>query len=274
MSSEGGRKGGVGSKVAAGFTKTAKTITRPVEKAVEKTVGGILHRGGESKTASGSFPHGGDSDADGAKVNPPSILKRMENVVTSAAEAVTAPVINVLHLKKSKTAPDEENKDAPTVPPDSILKTMKMIANKRVQGVSVQDFYETVFSEGNNTEKDPFYGPWLTGAGKEDVQVGDWVTDGEFVGSWCGETYTQKRTVTFVFNKNIPLWGPTVAAVTHTHHCRVSEDKCVLQMTIAMANIPYSDCFQVEIRWVVTAMGEKELVVQIGLFVNFVKSCM
>jgi hypothetical protein len=43
-------------------------------------------------------------------------------------------------------------------------------------------------------------------------------------------------------------------------------------MQIEMQGIPFADCFNVQIRWVATRMGtEKDLKIQVGLFVNFVK---
>lgn len=66
-----------------------------------------------------------------------------------------------------------------------------------------------------------------------------------------------------------------VAQVKQTHYCRVEgNDKCVVAMTIDMDGVPFSDCFVVEIRWVATRSGKNDLNVQVGLFVNFIKSTM
>ena len=68
---------------------------------------------------------------------------------------------------------------------------------------------------------------------------------------------------------------PVVAQVKQTHYCRVEgNDKCVVAMTIDMNGVPFSDCFLVEIRWVATRSGKNDLNVQVGLFVNFIKSTM
>lgn len=87
---------------------------------------------------------------------------------------------------------------------------------------------------------------------------------------------TRLQIVTFVFNKQIPFqMGPTLAKVKHTQYCRVEgNDKCIVAMTIEMTGVPYSDCFNVEIRWVATRSGQNDIAVQVGLFVNFVKSTM
>jgi len=46
-------------------------------------------------------------------------------------------------------------------------------------------------------------------------------------------------------------------------------------MQIEMQGIPFADCFNVQIRWVVTRMGtDTDLKIQVGLFVNFVQQTM
>ena len=82
--------------------------------------------------------------------------------------------------------------------------------------------------------------------------------------------------VSFVFDKNIPMRaGPTVAKVQNTEYCRVDGiDKCVMQRTVAMDGVPFSDCFNVEVRWVATRSGKNDIALQVGLFVNFIKSTM
>lgn len=66
-----------------------------------------------------------------------------------------------------------------------------------------------------------------------------------------------------------------MADVKHTQYCRVEgDDRCVLAMTIDMEGIPFCDCFNVQIRWAVTRLKNEDLLVEVGLFVNFVKSTM
>lgn len=216
---------------------------------------------------------------------------------------------DVLHINSKGasrgiyTAQKEEEVDIADVPPDETLKKMDIIINKQLKDVSIQDYYATAWSEGDGTNKPPLYGPWLKDSGKEKITVGKWefaAANTDFLGEWDGEKYNQKRvcdvlfmlrcdmnishlifsfliqTVSFEFNKQIPFqMGPTLAKVKHTHYCRVEgNDKCVLAMTIDMSGVPYSDCFKVEIRWVATRSGKSDLAIQVGLFVNFVKSTM
>ena len=76
------------------------------------------------------------------------------------------------------------------------------------------------------------YGPFLEGQGKNNVVVGPWES-GEFRGDWCGEDYTQERTVTFNFMKQ--TIGQTLVEVKHTQRCRrVANDRCIVQIKMEM----------------------------------------
>jgi hypothetical protein len=56
-------------------------------------------------------------------------------------------------------------------------------------------------------------------------------------------------------------------------YCRVEgQDKCVMGMTVEMDGIPYADTFSVEVRWVARREGAKDIIVQVGVFVNFKKN--
>lgn len=214
-------------------------------------------------------------------VNP---VKGAAHKVAEGGKVAAQRSKEVLHMNSKGASRDvgaseQEEEDLGDVPPDATLEKMNVIINKRLKDVSIQNYYETAWSEGDKTNKKPLYGPWLKESGKQDIKVGDWefAADGkEFVGDWDDEKYQQKRIVTFVFNKQIPFqMGPTLAKVKHTQYCRVEgNDKCVLAMTIEMQGVPYSDCFNVEIRWVATRSGNNDLSIQVGLFVNFVKQTM
>ena len=75
-----------------------------------------------------------------------------------------------------------------------------------------------------------------------------------------------------------------MAQVSHMHQGRVEYDhdnddipiRCILAMTVEMQGIPFAECFNVQIRWVVTrdSADEKTLHVQAGLFVNFLQHTM
>jgi hypothetical protein len=121
------------------------------------------------------------------------------------------------------------------------------------------------------------YGPFLTSCGKNNVKVQPWESKEEggegYKGEWCGETYDQQRIVTFDFMKK--TIGETLVSVQHTQRCRrIDNDQCIVHMTLDMNGFPYSDCFVVEVRHVASRVGENDILVEIGLFVRFLKSCM
>jgi len=158
------------------------------------------------------------------------------------------------------------------VPPDNTLRKMDKVLNRHLRGISIERFYEIAWSEGNGTNEKPLYGPWL---GKHcfDVDVGDWEIK-PVVGPWCGETYQQKRTITFRVKRKTHLYiGPPIANVKQTHYCRVEgNDKCVLGMTVEFDGIPYSDTFAVEVRWVARRQGSDDILIEVGVFVDFKKN--
>lgn len=155
------------------------------------------------------------------------------------------------------------------VPPDTTLEKMDVVLTRHLKGVSIQRFYEIAWSEGNGTSDKPLYGPWLSRV-CFDVNVGDWVFE-KVVGPWCGESYDQKRVITFKVKRKTHLYiGPPIANVTQTHFCRQDgNDKCVLGMTVEFEGIPYSDTFAVEVRWVARRQGTNDIQIDVGLFVDF-----
>ena len=160
------------------------------------------------------------------------------------------------------------------MPPDPILQKMTSIGKQKMRGVSLQDYYEVAWSEGENCDKKPIYGPFLTSCGKNNVVVNSWETEpSEYKGEWCGETYTQQRTVTFNFMKQ--TIGQTLVEVKHTQRCRRTDNnQCIVHMTLEMKGFPYADYFVLEVRHVASRLGENDLQVEIGMFVRFLKSCM
>ena len=158
----------------------------------------------------------------------------------------------------------------PPIPPDDTLKTMDVIITKRLKGLTVQQFHDIVWKE--DPEK-PLYRKWLESSGKNDIDIEDWQM-GDTKGVWDGEAYQKQRAVTFRFTRTTHLYtGPPIATVKHKQFCRVEDEgKCVMAMQIEMEGIPFSDCFNVQIRWVVTRLGtDDDLKIQVGLFVNFIK---
>jgi VAD1 Analog of StAR-related lipid transfer domain len=158
--------------------------------------------------------------------------------------------------------------DFPVVPPDEKVAEMDIVISKKMKGVSIPDYYSTTWAETT-----PFYANWLEASGKMDVSVGDW-QEGEVQGEWCREIYQRQRIITFHFQRTTPLYkGSLNANVKHTQYCRVEgSDRCVLSMTVQMEGIPYADFFSVEVRWVATRVGSKDIQLEVGLFVNFVTS--
>ena len=79
------------------------------------------------------------------------------------------------------------------------------------------------------------YAAFLEKQEKNNVTVSPWKT-GNYTGNWCGEAYTEERAVTFNFLKQ--TIGKTLVEVTHTQQCRRSDDRCVVQIKIAMKGKP------------------------------------
>jgi len=160
------------------------------------------------------------------------------------------------------------------MPPDDVLQKMIGIGKQKIKGVSIQDYYEVAWSEGNDCDKEPLYGPFLTSCGKNDVKVNKWESqEGGYTGEWCSEHYTQQRIVTFNFMKK--TIGQSLVSVQHTQRCRLIEnDRCILHMTLKMKGFPYADCFVVEVRHVASRVGENDILVEMGLHVRFLKSCL
>lgn len=110
------------------------------------------------------------------------------------------------------------------------------------------------------------------------ISVGDWEfaekgSEG-FLNEWCKERYQQKRLVTFKFNRTSHLYlGPPVADVTQTQYCRVEgNDRCALAISGTFDGIPYADTFGVEMRWSARRKGSNDVMVDVGLHVEFKKN--
>lgn len=58
-----------------------------------------------------------------------------------------------------------------------------------------------------------------------------------------------------------------------THFCRLEGDtRCVVQIRVEFEGIPYSDTFAVEIRWVATKEGDRDIVIEVAVEVDFKKN--
>lgn len=196
------------------------------------------------------------------------VLKKRGEVVDKIQAALGA-------VKEGHVSKDGTKQKAPLfrMPAEPKLQQMTIIGKQKIKGISINDYYEVAWSEGENCNKKQIYAPFLTSCGKNDVKVTPWEMGGEIVGDWCGEKYTQQRYVTFNFMKQ--TIGQTLVEVKHTQRCRrLGNDRCIVQMTLEMKGFPYSDCFVVEVRHVASRVGESDIIVEIGMIVRFLKSCL
>lgn len=196
------------------------------------------------------------------------VLKKRGEVVDKIQAALGA-------AKEGHVSKDGTKQKSPLfrMPAEPILQQMTIIGKQKIKGISINDYYEAAWSEGENCNKKQIYAPFLTSCGKNDVKVTPWEMGGEIVGDWCGEKYTQQRYVTFNFMKQ--TIGQTLVEVKHTQRCRrLGNDRCIVQMTLEMKGFPYSDCFVVEVRHVASRVGESDIIVEIGMSVRFLKSCL
>jgi len=155
------------------------------------------------------------------------------------------------------------------MPPDATLEKMTVIASRKLRGVSVQDYYDVTWSDKDQS----MYGPFLEKQGKEHVAVTPWEADAAAAGEWCGEAYEERRVVTFSFMKQ--TIGQTKVEVTHTQRRRrEGDDRRVVQIRMEMKGFPYADCFVVHVRHVASRVGNCDLSIKIGMYVQFLKSCM
>jgi hypothetical protein len=110
------------------------------------------------------------------------------------------------------TPPSTPVRSSGAVPADNTLGKMVSILSGRLRSLSIQRFYDIIWSEGNATDEKPFYQPWLE---KEcfEVATGNWQVN-DVTGPWCGENYTQKREIRFKVKRKTHLYiGPPVAEV-------------------------------------------------------------
>lgn len=172
---------------------------------------------------------------------------------------------------------DNDGPQLPPVPPDNLLKNMEVVVSKTIKNTSIKSVFEKVWAD--RTEGESFYKSWLEEEECFDIAMGDWeiAKDGKkYKNEWCNEEYDQTRHVDFKFNRTTHLYiGPPVAIVKQRHFLRVEDnDRCVLAISAEFEGIPYADTFAVEMRWIATRTGRKDVMVKLGLFVNFKKSTM
>ncbi|CAB9509546.1 GRAM [Seminavis robusta] len=193
---------------------------------------------------------------------------RIAEAKKSRAEAEAAKKVEAT---KEGVSEDKEPSSAVPVAADPTLAKMETVLNKKIRGVAVNKFHEIVWSDTSDNKS--LYGSWLGSGNCYDIVVGQWETSGDaFTSPWSGERFSQKRSVSFQLKRNSMI-GPPVAGVNQTQYCRLdNNDRSTMHMTVEFQGIPYADTFQVEVRWVATRSGTRDLTVQVGVFVEFKKS--
>lgn len=128
------------------------------------------------------------------------------------------------------------------------------------------------WSEGENSTKPPLYAPFLTSCGKDNIVVSHW-EEKPCTGDWCEQSYTHQRLINFNFMKQ--TIGLTLVEVKHTQRLyRDNDDRCIVHISMEMKGFPYADCFVVEVRHVASRHGKKDLIIEVGMHVRFLKSCL
>ena len=202
-------------------------------------------------------------------------IGKLHDTVWEIPSMVRKPKLGVqqheVHAPQLLKEETEDNQLA--LPPDEMLKSMNIIMRKRLNGVSIQEFYEICWSE-----KESFYRLWLVDDGKIDVQVGEWEFshDEDFIGDWDNETYPQRRVVRYCYKRDPKTLGYSLGKpqvfVTQTQYCRTQgNDRSVLAITMEMDGEPFADSFKVLIRGVSTRVGENDMSIDFGVFVYFTK---
>lgn len=170
--------------------------------------------------------------------------------------------------------------ELPSVPQDELLNEMEVVVSKTIKNVSIKDIFENVWADPPG--KKSFYESWLEDEECFDITTGAWEFAGPnavFSNPWCserGETYTQKRLVTFKFKRTTHLYiGPPIAFVKQWHYIRMEgDDRIVLAIEASFEGIPYAETFGVEMRWIGRRVGATDVKVEVGLFVVFKKATM
>lgn len=138
----------------------------------------------------------------------PSIQAQSTEQPSMQAQSTEQPSMDA----KSNVSTSNQH-DTVVVPPDKTLQRMTSVLSDVLRGVSIQDFYKIIWSEGLGNNEKPFYKHWLE---KEyfDVELGDWVIE-NVVGEWSKETYSQRRNLKYKLKRKIHLYiGPPIANIS------------------------------------------------------------
>jgi hypothetical protein len=200
------------------------------------------------------------------------VLGLLQNLVDSAKKEEA-------QAKKSQTGEvgcegKSTRASAPVLPvaPDATVQKMETVLSKKLRGILIGRFHQAVWLGETQSADKCLYEQWLKKGNCYDISIGDWESvAGGYKGPWCSETYSHKRLLSFKIKRKAMV-GPPVANVTQTQYIRLDEDRSVMQMTISFDGIPLSDCFSVEVRWVASRSGSKDISIQVGVEVEFQKS--
>lgn len=161
------------------------------------------------------------------------------------------------------------------MPPDERLRTkMQIVMQKTLHSVSMDKLCTACWSEGE------FYKRWLENDGTHDIVVGGWEIDG-FVGPWRDkEAYSQKRVVTYIYDRNPGTPGysmgkPQVLCTQTQYFGRQhNDDRSMIALTLSTDGEVIADAILVHIRGVATQLvGTKEGALQLdfGVFCQFTR---
>ena len=150
------------------------------------------------------------------------------------------------------------------LPPDEQLMSMDILFTKQLAKTSVRDWYNNFWNEMS------IYKEFLEAHGKQDVVISDW-EEGEIENPYDLQTYTHRRNILFHFEKSI-VGRQLAPSVRKVEHYRISNDRGIVTVTTDTSGVPFSDAFQVQLRWVGTRIGENDLLLQLGFYVLFRKS--
>jgi hypothetical protein len=215
------------------------------------------------------------------------VAQQVGKVTRTIAKGASSKVVVSPHFLTrlggtNKSAPTESSSSSghsevlPALPPDERLnEKMQILLQKTLHGITMSDFYTTCWSEGE------FYKEWLERDGKHDIVVGDWEIDNVdgFVGTWDQETYSQRRVVTYMYDREPGTLGYSlgkpVVLCTQTQYFdrRHDNDRSVIALTVAMDGEVCADAFIVHIRGVATRLAGTEdgLQLDFGAFCQFTK---
>lgn len=145
------------------------------------------------------------------------VIENVRNLMRASSSELSTVQSDVV------TPPSTPGRPQNVVMVDEPLRKMVGIVSGNLRSLSIQRFYDVVWSEGNGNDEKAFYRPWLE---KEcfDVDVGPWHKR-KVTGPWCKEHYTQTREVKFKVQRKTHLYiGPPIANVTQVRSidCRLA----------------------------------------------------